>query len=298
MRAFLAVVAAVVALLSSSSEGATLADYITRGPMRDLLNAANLMDKLRTDGPYTLFIPSDLYLNRYLQSEGLTVDQLSKDQAVLQDFLLYHIVNGTVKLDQASFYNERHLTTLNGQTIRLNNYSDKRFTAQGVGLQSRGHYADNGVIHYLYGPMLPANGTVADVVASQSDLSTLLTAVQAAGIQEFLIDQDPITLFAPTNAAFAALGSKVTTLLENPPLLADILKYHVVPGTLYTAGIHTADLHTFEEADRIHVQNSFFGSFTVEGGHLSRSGDDMSATNGVVHKIDKVLIPDSLKNQI
>jgi len=296
MLKFVAVVAAVVGLLSLS-EGATIAENLSNpGPLRDLLDAAGLLDTLQNDGPYSLFVPSDLYLLRYLAAEGTSVSSLKQDVPALRNMLLYHVINGTVPIEQ--LYNERQLTSLNGKTIRVNNYADRRLTVQGTVLQARGRICSNGIIHYLYGPMEADNGTVADVIQSQSDLSTLLAAAQAAGLTEFLFDQSPITVFAPTNDAFKALGDKVQTLLANPTLLAEIIKYHVVPGTLYTAGIRPDDLHTFEDADKIHLGTRFGSTFTVDGGHLMRNGDDLSATNGVVHKIDKVLIPASLKDQI
>jgi len=265
--------------------------------MGQLAEAAGLMDMLKdnSSGPYSLFVPSDMYLQRYLASQGTTLDEVKQDPK-LREVLQYHIISGNVTIDQ--FYNERTLMSILDRPIRVNNYGDRRLTVQGVGMQARGRLASNGILHYTYGVMDPSNGTVVDVISEESDLSTLLTAAKAAGLAEFLIDQNPITVFAPTNDAFNALGSKVPALLQNVPLLAEVLKYHVIPGTLYTAGIHNVDLHTFEEVDKIHL-NSFFGySFTVDGGHINRGGDDLSATNGVVQKINKVLIPSSLQDQI
>jgi len=286
-------------VLGAVAEGATLADTITRGPLHDLLDAAGLLPTLAdpNGGPYTLFVPSDLYLYRYLSSQGLHADDLKQNVTKLKDFLLYHVVNGTI--ERSELYNEKMLTALNGKPIRVNNYSDRRLTVQGVVLQNRDRHADNGVIHYLYAPMTPDNGSVADVITGRPELSTLLAAAKAAGLVEFLMDQNPITVFAPTNAAFAKLGDdKVQALLADPATLAQILQYHVVPGTLYTAGVHTDDLHTFEEADRVHISSRFGQSFNVDNGHMRRDGDDLSATNGVVHEIDNVLVPASLKGQL
>merc|ERR550532_458502 len=238
-----------------------------------------------------------MYLYRYLASQGLHVDDLKQNVTALKDLLLYHVVNGTIERSQ--LYNEKMLTALNGKPIRVNNYSDRRLTVQGVALQNRYRHSDNGVVHYLYAPMTPDNGSVADVITGRPELSTLLAAAKAAGLVEFLMDQNPITVFAPTNAAFAKLGDdKVQALLADPALLGEILKYHVVPGTLYSAGIHTDDLHTFEEKDQIHISSRFGQSFNVDGGHMRRDGDDLSATNGVVHEIDQVLVPDALKGQL
>ncbi|KAL8611907.1 hypothetical protein ACOMHN_061988 [Nucella lapillus] len=226
--------------------------------------------------PFTLFIPSDLYLMRYLAAHHLDINTLKQDPAQLKENILYFIVNGTISRQQ--LYNERMLTALNGEQIRVNSYGGSRLTVQGVPLQSRDHTASNGIIYYLYAPIVPANGTIVDVIASQSDLSTLMTAAHTAGLDAFLAD-------------------KLTALLANPPLLKEILQYHVVPGTMYGAGIHDSDLPTFEADDRLHLQ-SHFGQGTIEGGHIIRNGADLSATNGVVHKIDHVLIPESLKSQI
>jgi len=301
----LSFVVSLVGLLSLC-EAATIYDYITSHDFGDLVRTAGLQDDLTNGGPYTLFIPSDLYLSRYLASQHTTLAQLKADPAALKEMLLYHIVNGTYGI--SDLYNEEKLTALNGGIIRVNDYGRGHITVQGVKMQSRQYHATNGYVHYLYAPMEAANGTVADVVASQSDLSQLLAALKAAGLEEFLMVQNPITLFAPTDRAFAALGSKMTTLTENPALLAEILKYHVVYGTVYSAAAGlTGDLHTFEEDDKIHIQNLFgsslsgllgTGGMTVDNAHLVNTGVDLSATNGVVHKIDHVLIPKSLADQL
>ncbi|XP_076467576.1 transforming growth factor-beta-induced protein ig-h3-like [Babylonia areolata] len=293
---WLVFVALLMGLLSATEGATTLGHAVSGTTIRELLRNAGLMDTLNNEGPFTLFLPSDMYLLRFFAAHNTNVADLEKDPVALKQFLLFHVVNGTISRDQ--LYNERMLTALSGQKIRVNSYVDGRLTVQGVPLQSRSQTATNGIIYYTYGPLLPANGTVTDVISSESDLSTLMTAAHAAGMDEFLADQNPVTLFAPTNAAFSALGDdKVNSLLANPELLAEILQYHVVPGTLYSVGIHDSELPTFEANDKLHL-TSQFGQGTIEGGHLVRNGVDMSAFNGVVHKIDRVLIPESLKSQI
>lgn len=276
-------------------EGATMAQYLSGTTIGSLLQESGLLQTLSSGGPYTLFIPSDLYLARYLGRHGLSVSQLRANPEQLRDILQYHVVQGSYS--PSDLYNEEQLTALNGDIIRVNKYGG-RVTLQGAALQSRHTSASDGTIYYLYDLMEPANGTVADVIAGESDLSTLLAAAKAAGLVDFLSDQNPITVFAPTDAAFSALGQTVQDLLAKPDLLAQILSYHVIPGTIYTAGLHSADLHTFEEADRLHISRRYTSSFSIDNGHVVRGGEDMSATNGVVHKIDHVLIPESLKSQI
>merc|ERR1712179_274895 len=125
---------------------------------------------------------------------------------------------------------------------------------------------------------------------SSADLSTLVAAVNAAGIGSVLND-GPYTLLAPTNDAFAALGNDtVAKLIANPALLADILKYHVIPGTLYSSGMHSGSLHNLEIEDQERVYASFLGyTVSIDNGRLTTK--DISATNGVIHKINHVLVP-------
>merc|ERR1712043_40331 len=155
--------------------------------------------------------------------------------------------------------------------------------------------ASNGIIHRISRVMLPPTGNIIDVLNQDANFTTLVSAVQAAGLESFFLD-GPYTLMAPTNHAFERLGSDtVSKLIANPTLLAEVLKYHVIHGALYSAGMHSGSLHTFDENDRERVYASFFGVI-VDGHRVLKP--DISATNGVVHKIDYVLIPSSLKSQV
>jgi uncharacterized surface protein with fasciclin (FAS1) repeats len=134
-------------------------------------------------------------------------------------------------------------------------------------------------------------GDIVDVASSNSDFSTLVAAVSAAGLVETLQGAGPFTVFAPTNEAFAALpaGTVESLLLpENKDKLVSILTYHVVPGN-YPAG------QLVGKHDKL---------ATVQGGSLTINGrdgvkvnganviiPDVFATNGVIHAIDKVLLP-------
>ncbi len=137
---------------------------------------------------------------------------------------------------------------------------------------------------------------IVDIAASNPDFSTLVAAVQAAGLVETLKGDGPFTVFAPTNDAFAALpeGTVETLLLpENKDQLVSILTYHVIPGAV------TSDQVIGQRLDVATVQGE---TVTVDGtgGKLEaavRVNDanvisaDIIATNGVIHVIDKVLLP-------
>ena len=117
---------------------------------------------------------------------------------------------------------------------------------------------------------------------------TLLTAVDAAGLGETLADGGPFTVFAPTDDAFAALPQgTVQGLLADPPALVRVLTYHVVPGRITSAQItHDSEQKTVEGGVLTVAVN---GSVTVNDATVIQA--DVEAENGVIHVIDRVLIP-------
>lgn len=135
-----------------------------------------------------------------------------------------------------------------------------------------------------------ATGTIAEVLAGNPSYSTLLAAVQAAGLQQTLSGTAPLTVFAPTDEAFAALpAGTVDKLLlpENKDQLTKILTYHVVPGRVTSAEI-TPGAVTTVEGQTVDVATSG-DSVTVNGAAVTQP--DISASNGVIHGIDAVLLP-------
>lgn len=134
--------------------------------------------------------------------------------------------------------------------------------------------------------------TIVDVAAGNPDFSTLVAAVQAAGLAETLSGPGPFTVFAPTNEAFAALpaGTLDSLLLpENKDKLAAILTYHVVPGTVMAADLPATatDVATVNTAT-VSVVAAPEGA-TVNGAKITAA--DIAASNGVIHVIDTVLLP-------
>jgi uncharacterized surface protein with fasciclin (FAS1) repeats len=142
---------------------------------------------------------------------------------------------------------------------------------------------------------VPVPMTVVDVAMSNPDFSTLVAAVQAAGLAETLSGPGPFTVFAPTNEAFAALpAGELDSLLlpENKDKLVRILSYHVVPGTVMSADIpaeadaaSTASVNNLDLSVRLTAD----GKAMVNQATVTQA--DIPASNGVVHVIDTVLIP-------
>ncbi|MDJ0640009.1 MAG: fasciclin domain-containing protein [Paracoccaceae bacterium] len=132
---------------------------------------------------------------------------------------------------------------------------------------------------------------IVDIAASNEDFSTLVAAVSAAGLVDTLKSDGPFTVFAPTNDAFAALpAGTVESLLEpeNKDQLVKILTYHVVPGAV------TSDQLAGKRLSVETVQGQSVKINGTNGVHVNQSRvttADIMATNGVIHVIDKVLLP-------
>ncbi len=134
-----------------------------------------------------------------------------------------------------------------------------------------------------------ASGTIVDVAVENGSFTTLVAAVEAAGLVETLSGDGPFTVFAPTDDAFAALPDGVLDALllpENQDTLTAILTYHVVPGTVLAADIADGDVATVEGQS---VTLATEGGVTVNG--VSVVTADVTASNGVIHVIDGVLLP-------
>jgi uncharacterized surface protein with fasciclin (FAS1) repeats len=130
--------------------------------------------------------------------------------------------------------------------------------------------------------------SVADTIARDPQLSTLNGLVQQAGLVETLKGTGPYTVFAPTNDAFKAVSAKtMDQLSHDPAMLKAVLNFHVLPAKLMTADVKNSKAKTTEGAS---VELSRAGEFvTVEDAMVQTA--DISATNGVVHTVDRVLMP-------
>jgi uncharacterized surface protein with fasciclin (FAS1) repeats len=132
-------------------------------------------------------------------------------------------------------------------------------------------------------------GTIVEVAASNEDFSTLVAAVEAAGLVETLNGEGPFTVFAPTNEAFEALPPGVLDALllpENQAVLTQILTYHVVQGAVTSDQITDGEVPTLEGQN---ITVSTADGVTVNGATVVTA--DVEASNGVIHVIDTVLLP-------
>ena len=130
--------------------------------------------------------------------------------------------------------------------------------------------------------------SVAETIAANPQLSTLNGLIVKAGLADTLKGAGPFTVFAPSNDAFTKVPAKTMAALgADPALLKSVLSYHVVPGKTMAADVKNGNAKTVQGAN---LALSKAGSFvTVEDAMVQTA--DISASNGVVHVIDTVLIP-------
>ena len=142
------------------------------------------------------------------------------------------------------------------------------------------------------GVAFAADKDIVDTAAGNADFETLVAAVQAAGLVETLKGEGPFTVFAPTDDAFAALGTTVDELLkpENKDKLVAVLTYHVVPGK-----VMSTDLKDDMKAATVQGQEV---TIDLDNGAMVNDAKvvtaDIETTNGVIHVIDKVIVPEGV----
>jgi uncharacterized surface protein with fasciclin (FAS1) repeats len=154
--------------------------------------------------------------------------------------------------------------------------------------------ATNGVVHVVDEVILPADKTVVETAIALPEFSILVEAVQAAGLVEALSAEGPFTVFAPTNDAFAALlgelGVTKEQLLADTELLGAVLGYHVLG-----ARVLKADVVPGPQPATLQGESFSIGADLVITDARSRSASitaaDVLASNGVIHVIDRVILP-------
>lgn len=137
---------------------------------------------------------------------------------------------------------------------------------------------------------------IVEVAQGNAELSTLVSAIQAAGLTSYLSGTGPFTVFAPTNAAFAKLDpATLNNIIGNPTLLTALLQYHVVNGKVYSKDLSDGEVNTALSGQTVLVDVN--GNTVTLNGSSMVTDADIKASNGVIHIIDEVLIPDDFAAQ-
>ena len=270
------------------------------------VQAAGLVSTLKGAGTFTVFAPTD---DAFAKLPAGTLDNLlkpeNKDQLVA--ILTYHVVAGNVKA--ADVVKLSSTKTVNGAEVKIT-VSGSSVKVNDSNVVQTDIAATNGTIHVIDAvllppaapaPVLPPTGAalaadkdIVDTAVGAGSFSTLVAAVQAAGLVETLKGKGPFTVFAPSDEAFARLPKgTVENLLkpENKQQLIDILTYHVVAGNVLAA-----DVVKITEATTV---NGAKAKVTVKDGKVMIDNanvvaTDVLASNGVIHVIDAVIMPSAM----
>jgi len=251
------------------------------------LKATGLDKTLSKKGPFTVFAPTD---DAFAKLPKGTVQSLLKpeNRDTLTAILTYHVVAGQYKANAVT--NLGGLTTVNGQRLDFGS-TNGGVMIDSAAVTSTDIMASNGIIHVIDSVMMPTDENIVEVAQSAGQFNTLIAAAKAAGLVPALTGDQPLTVLAPTDGAFAKLPKgTVQSLLkpENKSKLAAILKYHVIPGRVYADQAVTA-----QSAKTLQGGKVFFdvrnGRLNVNGANVLAT--DIDASNGVVHVIDAVILP-------
>lgn len=254
------------------------------------LEAANLVDTLNEDGPFTVFAPTD---EAFADLPEGTVESLLEPANIdaLTDILLYHVVDGSVMAEQVITLQSAETIQGAEVTVTVDNGDVFINDAQVVITDIE---ADNGIIHVIDTVLLPPPdlSPIAQTLTDDGRFSTLLAAASAAGLAGALTDGGPFTIFAPTDAAFADLPpGTVESLLEpeNIDTLTSILQYHLVDGAVESGTVVGVDSVTTVQGEEVTVE--VVGGEVVLNGSATVIEVDIQSENGVIHVIDTVLLP-------
>ena len=250
------------------------------------LEATGLDVVLEGTQDFTVFAPTDYAFQMALGTAGIS--NLLNDPELLEQILLNHVVPGVVTA--ADVAGSSFLTTVYDQRLAVE-VNAGQVSIDGALVQYTDLFATNGVVHVIDAPLMPNVNDLLDTAAGVGGFDTLIAAVRSAGLAPTLDSQGPFTVFAPGDAAFAALpAGSVDRLLvpSTQPLLARILQYHVVPGRLYADQVVT--MSSLTTVNNLTLAVSLVGTDVfIDGAKILLP--DVQTANGNIHVIDAVLLP-------
>jgi len=243
------------------------------------------------EGKYTLLAPT----NEAFRSIPDWANKLP-----LKELLKFHVARGLIEsADLSNDFLARSI--LAKRDIRFNIYKNGSVvTANGSPVTATDFRAHNGILHIIDRVMVgiyERGGTIVKELHRCPVFKTLGKLVGLAGLCETLNEKGPFTLMAPSDTAFAKLPADVVQHLEeNPELLRQVLKYHVITGTWYSAGLE--DSATLLTANGAAINVSLRDGAVLLNGDVKVTSADGTASNGVIHGVDSVLIPPSMMRKI
>jgi transforming growth factor-beta-induced protein len=292
----------------------TTIDNIGVEEFAELLKENGIMDELSN---MTIFIPSneavedfrhdlqhlnsvDNERNTYNIDDGLSYrkkrDITIVETPALDEILKAHMVEGF--LDTASINDEQILETVNGYDIRMtvyNTYPQRSVMANCAKVISRDHYSNNGVAHIVDKVIMPATKSLKEMIETDVQFTALKAHLNTVGLMDKLEEPGQWTLFAPTNKAFSNLDSEMLRKIEKGNGCSkDILLHHLLPNVICT-GVVSGKAKTTNINDKYIILERNAEDEILVNEKAMVINRDIMASNGVIHIIDDVLIPETAR---
>ena len=252
------------------------------------VQAAGLVDTLQGEGPFTVFAPTDEAFAKL--PEG-TVESLlqpeNRDQLIA--ILTYHVVAGDVRAETVVGLDAA--TTVQGQRVDIT-VADGSVSVDDATVTAADIVCSNGVIHVIDSVILPETRSIAEIAVETGNFETLVAALGAADLVDTFAGEGSFTVFAPTDDAFAKLPEGTVESLiqpENRDQLIAILTYHVLDGAVYADQALEAGAATTLQGSNVEITVRD-GKAYVDGAQILIT--DIEASNGVIHVIDAVILPE------
>jgi len=268
-----------------------LAESLNLTTLVKALEETGLDNIIDHEGHFTLFAPT----NEAFENIPKWASQLP-----LKEVLRLHVARG--KIHTNDIKNDLLVRSLlPKRDIRFNLYKDgKVITANGARVCPVDNLAHNGVLHIIDRVLVSLyerEGSIAKELPRCPIFKSLTKLLGVADLTEALNSAGPFTLFAPTDDAFAKLPADVVKhLVENPSILKQVLLYHVVGETWFTAGLEDGQTLTTLQKSTLSV--ALKDGSVVLGGTSTVTVPDAVGNNGVIHAIDSVLMPPSIQKKL
>jgi uncharacterized surface protein with fasciclin (FAS1) repeats len=213
--------------------------------------------------------------------------------------LQYHVIDGRQSAASLPSGNNTAVTTLSNGTVYVTKNSNN-VSVNGARVITADVSAANGVIHVVDKVLLPPAGNIVQTAAGNPNFTYLVAAVQRASqgstnVAQVLSGAGPLTVFAPVNQAFIAAGFPTIESISaaDPALLTSILTYHVVADRVFSTNLSNGNVPTVQGGNlAVNLNSGVKLTGTGNGGNAaSVATADIVATNGVIHVIDRVLLP-------
>lgn len=272
----------------------TLTELIAKTPDLSLFKAAVQRSRITifTDGlgPYTVLAPNDAAFRAIGINTEADINAI--DSNALVNLLTYHVLPTTRSIIEIPTGPNAPISTQGGGIIYAAKYTNGTFI-NGAKIVTPDLKASNGWLHVVSSVLVPPTSNVLNTLGFNPNFKLLIQAINKAAIPTSFTGTGPITVFAPTNAAFVAGGLDSTAIANSSATtLSNILRYHIINARLFSSEFKNTSLKTVQGTNfALDVTSGAKVKGTNNPTFFSVVGVNIMATNGIIHVIDGVLRP-------